>query len=132
MTLPRNERPPPKPVNEPRYAGIRIRAIATVIDFFLLGLLTILGPKNVTSAFCLLSVIPLWFYLQATPGKLLCRIHVVDAATNQRASFRQCAIRGIAYVPSLLVLCLGFVWIAFDLKHQGWHDKIANTAVIES
>ena len=25
---------------------------------------------------------------------------------------------------------LGFIWIAFDKRKQGWHDKIAGTVVI--
>jgi uncharacterized RDD family membrane protein YckC len=25
---------------------------------------------------------------------------------------------------------LGFLWIAFDKRKQGWHDRLAGTAVI--
>jgi uncharacterized RDD family membrane protein YckC len=25
---------------------------------------------------------------------------------------------------------LGFIWIAFDKRKQGWHDKLAGTVVI--
>ncbi len=28
------------------------------------------------------------------------------------------------------MLSLGFIWIAFDSKRQGWHDKIAGTYVV--
>jgi uncharacterized RDD family membrane protein YckC len=28
------------------------------------------------------------------------------------------------------VLNLGFIWVAFDKRKQGWHDKIAGTVVI--
>ncbi len=38
--------------------------------------------------------------------------------------------RYFAYVLSTLPLGLGFLWIAFDPKKQGWHDKLAGTAVI--
>lgn len=31
---------------------------------------------------------------------------------------------------SAIVLYLGFIWIIFDPKFQGWHDKIASTYVI--
>jgi uncharacterized RDD family membrane protein YckC len=30
----------------------------------------------------------------------------------------------------MLPLCLGFIWVAFDRKKQGWHDKIARTVVV--
>jgi uncharacterized RDD family membrane protein YckC len=32
---------------------------------------------------------------------------------------------------SAFVLMLGFIWIIFDSKKQGWHDKLAGTYVIE-
>lgn len=32
---------------------------------------------------------------------------------------------------SAIVLYLGFIWIIFDSKFQGWHDKIASTYVIK-
>lgn len=33
------------------------------------------------------------------------------------------------YVPAI-PLCLGFLWVAFDSKMQGWHDKLAGTVVV--
>jgi len=32
---------------------------------------------------------------------------------------------------STLVIYLGFLWIAFDMKKEGWHDKIAGTCVVK-
>ena len=29
-------------------------------------------------------------------------------------------------------MSLGFLWIVFDQKRQGWHDKIAGTYVVEA
>jgi uncharacterized RDD family membrane protein YckC len=29
-------------------------------------------------------------------------------------------------------LSLGFLWLAFDRKRQGWHDKIAGTYVLQA
>jgi uncharacterized RDD family membrane protein YckC len=29
-----------------------------------------------------------------------------------------------------LPLCLGFLWVAFDARKQGWHDKIGGSVVI--
>ena len=34
-------------------------------------------------------------------------------------------------VISGLIFSLGFIWVAFDGKRQGWHDKLAGTYVIE-
>lgn len=32
---------------------------------------------------------------------------------------------------SSVLLCLGYIWVAFDAKKQGWHDKIASTVVVK-
>jgi uncharacterized RDD family membrane protein YckC len=28
-------------------------------------------------------------------------------------------------------LGIGFIWIIFDRRKQGWHDKMANTVVVK-
>jgi uncharacterized RDD family membrane protein YckC len=40
--------------------------------------------------------------------------------------------RFIGYIVSAIPLSIGFLWIAFDRRRQGWHDKIAGTYVIPS
>jgi uncharacterized RDD family membrane protein YckC len=40
-------------------------------------------------------------------------------------------LRWVGYLVSSLFLYLGFIWIAFDGKKQGWHDKIAGTIVVQ-
>jgi len=71
-----------------------------------------------------------WFYFSATPGKLLFKSYIVDAATYKAATKVQLTIRYFGYFVSLMPLGLGFLWIAFDEKKQSWHDKIAGTVVI--
>ena len=44
--------------------------------------------------------------------------------------FGTAILRLIGYVISGFVLYLGFIWILIDSRHQGFHDKIANTVVI--
>ena len=38
--------------------------------------------------------------------------------------------RYLGYYVSTIPLMLGFLWVAFDARKQGWHDKMANTVVI--
>lgn len=71
-----------------------------------------------------------WYKFSATPGKMLFRIRIVDAKTEGKPSFKQDCIRFIGYFVGAAALCLGFVWIIFDKKRQGWHDKMAGTLVI--
>lgn len=75
-------------------------------------------------------VIWLWSRLQATPGKIAVSAKIVDADTGAEPAMRQLFIRYAGYFVSAIPLCLGFFWIAFDRRKQGWHDKLANTVVV--
>lgn len=72
----------------------------------------------------------LWVRLLGTPGKLLLGCHVVNAKTLHAITYKQAVIRYLSYIVSLLPFGLGFVWIALDRRHQGFHDKIAKTVVV--
>lgn len=41
-------------------------------------------------------------------------------------------MRWIGLVISFIVVLLGVIWVGFDPKKQGWHDKIAGTIVVRS
>jgi len=71
-----------------------------------------------------------WGFKSATPGKLLLKCSIVDAKTLGKTNNIQNVIRYFGYFISMLSLFLGFLWIAFDTRKQGWHDKIAGTVVI--
>ena len=72
----------------------------------------------------------LWLRFAATPGKMLFHAVIVDANTLKPITWQQAVIRYFGYIPSILVLGLGFIWVAFDERKQGWHDKLAHTVVI--
>lgn len=75
-------------------------------------------------------VIAFWTLKQATPGKMAVRARIVDAYTGRAASTGQLIGRYLAYIPAMLPLGLGLLWVAFDSKKQGWHDKLASTVVV--
>jgi len=64
-----------------------------------------------------------------TPGKMLLGMQVVSA-DGTPISYGIAFLRSVGYLISGLVFCLGYIWIGFDKKKQGWHDKIAGTVVI--
>jgi uncharacterized RDD family membrane protein YckC len=64
-----------------------------------------------------------------TPGKMLLGLQVVSA-DGTPVSFGVAFLRSVGYLVSCIVFCLGYIWIGFDKKKQGWHDKIAGTVVI--
>lgn len=136
----------------PAYAGFWIRAGASVIDTILILLVTspllymvygaeflvsesfIQGPADfvISYVFPAVASILFWMYKSATPGKMMMGIRIVDAETGGKCSTGQLVARYLGYYPSMLVLMLGFIWVAFDKRKQGWHDKIAGTLVIKN
>jgi len=54
----------------------------------------------------------------------------VDGDSGGEPSLRQWCLRYLGYVVATLPLLLGFFWVAWDPRCQGWHDKIAGTVVI--
>jgi uncharacterized RDD family membrane protein YckC len=55
---------------------------------------------------------------------------IVDANTYGPPSTGKLVGRYFAYLASIIPLFLGFLWIAFDKRKQGWHDKLAGTVVV--
>ena len=136
--------------DELRYIGFWRRFWASVVDGFLLGVIItpillhvygdqywlpedfLLGPLDflLSYVFPAIAVIMFWIYKAATPGKMAVSAVIVDAATGGRPSNAQFIGRYFSYIVSGVPLGLGFLWIAFDKRKQGWHDKLAGTLVV--
>lgn len=71
-----------------------------------------------------------WKFRSATPGKLLLDMKIVDATTGANPSSGRLLLRYLGYIVCVLSFFVGFLWIVFDKRRQGWHDKMANTLVI--
>jgi uncharacterized RDD family membrane protein YckC len=71
-----------------------------------------------------------WHFWSATPGKMIARIKVVDAVTEQPISLKQILLRIFGYCMVICTGTLGFFWAGFDKRHQGIHDKIAGTVLL--
>ncbi len=135
---------------EYEYAGFWIRVGATFIDVFLLSIillpLTMMVYGDLTwkreglilgfADFLINYVLPFvatilfWLYKSATPGKMVLNIKVVDADTGEKLSVGQSIGRYFAYIPAMAILMIGIIWVVFDKRKQGWHDKLAKTVVI--
>ena len=68
-------------------------------------------------------------YRQGTFGKSIMGIKVVDENGN-RLTLKKSISRNVCKLLSYGVLLLVFIWILFDDKKQGWHDKINKTFVV--
>lgn len=136
------------------YAGFWVRVAASLIDTLLVVgitiplLLAIYGRSYFSGSaagtfagwvnFLLTWVGPavaailFWLYKQATPGKMMLSARVVNARTGNTLTLAQSIGRYLGYFVSTIPFGLGLLWVAFDPKKQGWHDKLAGTVVIRS
>ena len=71
----------------------------------------------------------MWAWKGTTVGGVILKLKVVRL-DGQSLTFLVALVRGLAAVFSIVVMFLGFLWIAWDKDKQGWHDKIAGTAVV--
>ncbi|MES2625315.1 MAG: RDD family protein [Pseudomonadota bacterium] len=92
------------------------------------------GPGGIIVQYVLpmLWVILFWKYKSATPGKIMMNISVVDATTGGDPTTSRLVMRYFGYLVSALPCLLGFFWVAWDKRKQGFHDMIANTVVINN
>jgi uncharacterized RDD family membrane protein YckC len=77
-----------------------------------------------------LAVVAFWLYRAATPGKMLFRAVIIDADGGGTPGAGRLVIRYLGYFVNLFALGLGFLWVAWDPRKQGWHDKLARTVVV--
>lgn len=66
-----------------------------------------------------------------TPGKWVVGVKVIRD-NGEEMTLGYAFLRWVGYLVSYTFLCLGFLWVAFDGRKQGWHDKIAGTLVIRT
>ena len=138
-----------------RYAGFWVRVGANVLDLLWLGAVNTVilwvvadrqshlepGVGSVSAgiaetALQLGAVLPaavivgFWILKGATPGKMMCRLRIVDEPTGGRPSAWQCIGRYFMAGIAIGLAGIGYFWIAIDPRKQGWHDKIVRTLVV--
>ncbi|EAO2872869.1 RDD family protein [Salmonella enterica subsp. enterica] len=148
----KNKNVQPEEQAEYEYAGFWVRTGACLVDSLLFSLILLpvtialygtdyylsnrlfRGPVDIVINWIVPAVltVTLWQRVQATPGKMALRLRVLDAENGCSASTRQYICRYLGYLVSTVPLGLGFFWIAFDRRKQGWHDKLAGTVVVRN
>ena len=123
-----------------RFAGFWVRAIASIIDSLVLGVVgAVLGVifARAEGLLVILGIIVNLSYFaclessdkQATFGKRAMGIIVVDAQGN-RMSTGQAWGRTLSKILSSVIMSIGYLMVAFTEKKQGLHDKMADTYVV--
>jgi uncharacterized RDD family membrane protein YckC len=134
------------------YGGFWLRFGATIVDILILQIIQFalqivtgleqpaqIGATWETARFLgigtlvsgvyeVLAVASVW---QATPGKLIWGLKVVDRSGNRISLLRSLG-RFFGKYLSSLILCIGYLMVAFDARKRGLHDRLAGTYVIKS
>jgi uncharacterized RDD family membrane protein YckC len=145
---------PPAPVGPAaglQYGGFLVRVVAFILDAIVLGVITsALAPFAGTSRMVetsngivfsyqgsalstllgLVYFIGFWTWRGQTPGMIPFNMRVVMADTGEKPDVVRSLLRYVGLIISFVVILLGVIWVAFDARKQGWHDKIANTLVV--
>ena len=123
-----------QPETSEKYAGLKIRLAAHLVDVTILSVPSIFIGDPLGSILYFISSLAYYTSLtasdkQATIGKRIVGIMVVDAQGN-KLSFAHSLGRYLTYIFSYITLGIGFIMIGFTKNHTGLHDKIAGTYVI--
>jgi uncharacterized RDD family membrane protein YckC len=71
-----------------------------------------------------------WAWRAQTPGMMLLGLRIARARDGTPPGLGRSILRYIGFFISAIVVFIGFIWVAFDSRKQGWHDKIAGTVVV--
>jgi uncharacterized RDD family membrane protein YckC len=143
-----------------RYAGFVTRLVAFILDRLVVSLVLLLigaslqfilnafqinqilfaeyVPRQIVVAaiavtYILISIgydVGFWLLAGQTPGKRVMGLRIVRT-DGKRVGFGNALRRVLGFFVSS-ILFLGFMWILFDNRRQGFHDKIAGTFVVYS
>jgi uncharacterized RDD family membrane protein YckC len=143
------------------YAGFWIRFLAYLIDYIIVGavtfglikatgVITVLCPAGVTNAsdpscgsamisplFYVILLVPvlydiLLWSVGGTLGQRALGMRVVNATTGGNLGLGRSLLRFVGLIVSTIPIYLGLIWVGFDARKQGWHDKIAGSFVLRT
>jgi uncharacterized RDD family membrane protein YckC len=111
------------------------RLIAYIIDIIPLIIVNIILQVILrTSVLGIIVDFAYFGYFWTTTGQTLgaqaMKIQVVRK-DSKPIDWTTAIIRYVGYIISGIPLGLGFLWALWDPEQQGWHDKIANTYVVQ-
>jgi uncharacterized RDD family membrane protein YckC len=73
----------------------------------------------------------IWMY-GATLGRIAMKIRVISTSDLEKPTFFLSLSRASFRIISESIFYLGFVWAILNPKRETWHDKVANTLVVNA
>jgi uncharacterized RDD family membrane protein YckC/effector-binding domain-containing protein len=118
--------PPGTLIDSPEYQAYQTEIVRRMTDA--MG-----GVYGVFALFQLISIayfVGMWAWVQQTLGMMAFGLRVVRDADGRPLGLGRAVLRYVGYWLSWVALFIGFIWVAFDDRKQGWHDKIAGSVVV--
>lgn len=134
------------------YAGFGVRVVAWIIDAVALAIISAaLGPlfgtgtvvpvedgrfvvdygaSGISALAGLVYFVGFWTWRGQTLGMMPFNLKVLRADDGGPLDVVRSALRYVGLIISFAVILLGVIWVAFDSRKQGWHDKMASTVVV--
>ena len=111
--------------------GILIGAVGVVLA---LAIGDVTGGLIIFVLVIVYAVVYLWLVSTRgqSPGKMAIGIKIVRMDGGSLGVGGALTREIIGKLVSSLIFYLGYIWILFDGKRQGWHDKIAGTYVVKA
>lgn len=136
------------------YGGFWIRVVAFLLDGLVIGVITSAaapfmgagpmfegggtvggvsvnyGTNALGGLVGLLYFVGFWSLRGQTVGMIPFRLHVVRVSDGSKPDWVVSLLRYVGLIISFAVILIGVIWVAFDGRKQGWHDKMASTLVV--
>jgi uncharacterized RDD family membrane protein YckC len=121
------------------FGGFWLRVLAYLIDVSLLGIVGIvlssaLGTvgQAIGGLIFIVYFTGLWGLKGQTIGLMLLGLHVVRDVDGGKISWGNAVLRFVGLFVAFACIYIGVIWVAFDSRKRGWHDKIGGTVVVRS
>jgi len=115
------------------YAGFWRRFAAAFLDGLIVGGIPSIFFKDYgTLSFLIGLAYSVWMLstYQATVGMMVLKIKITKES-GSKVTYKDAILRYFAAILSAVALLVGYLWMIWDDKKQTWHDKLAQTVVIQ-
>ena len=92
------------------------------------------GAFGLVYLLALVLVVGYQVYFWGTSGQTIAmrlfHLKLVDANTGAPIGIGRAVVRWLMTLVNSWACYVGWIWVAFDARKQGWHDKVANSVVL--
>ena len=109
-------------------AAVAVRMLSNQISGLQIWLVPIVWA--ISAVLPMLYLLIGWTRSGRTVGKAVCRLRVT-CLDGSEVGFGTAVVRLIGYFLSSLILCIGYLMVAFTDRKRGLHDMVAGTVVVK-